>query len=110
MCRLDPGLHEIILADIHPEAFKVVFVEVIATDGAITASRKRALADVAADAGMKPENVFFVSAFADRAASAFRRLVSEIAWGTFAWFMSEPEKLLAFRDGETTELAGLFRY
>ena len=75
---------------------KLVFVEVVATDGAVTVQRKAALAQVASDAGFRPENVYFVTAFADRSASAFRKLVSEIAWGTFAWFMSEPEKLLAF--------------
>lgn len=98
------------MADVQPEIPKVVFVEVIATDGAINVQRKAALAEVAADAGLKPEAVYFVSAFADRSASAFRKLVSELACGTFAWFVSEPEKLLAFREGQTTELPALFKY
>jgi hypothetical protein len=110
--RLDyaRNLPDVILADIHPEAPKVVFVEVIATDGAITDQRKAALLEVAKDAGMKAENVYFVCAFADRSAPAFRKLASEMAWGTFAWFRSEPEKLLAFREGKATELADLFTY
>ena len=110
--RLDysRNLPDIVLADVQPEIPKVVFIEVIATDGAITVQRKAALSEVAADAGLKPEAVYFVSAFADRSASAFRKLVSELAWGTFAWFVSEPEKLLAFREGRMAELPALFRY
>ncbi len=109
--RLDysRNLPDIVLADVQPDAPKVVFVEVIATDGAITVQRKAALTQVAADAGLKPEAVHFISAFADRSAPAFRKLVSELAWGTFAWFTTEPEKLLAFREGQTTELPGLFK-
>ena len=110
--RLDysRNLPDIILADVQPDTPKVVFVEVVATDGAVTIQRKAALSEVAADAALSPENIYFVSAFADRSASAFRKLVSELAWGTFAWFTSEPEKLLAFREGQTTELPALFKY
>ena len=100
----------LILADIHPAAPKVVFVEVVATDGAITEQRKAALLQVGVDAGLKPENIYFVSAFTDRSVPAFRKLVAELAWGTFAWFTSEPEKLLAFQQGLTTELSALFGY
>ena len=110
--RLDyaRNLPDVILTDIHPEASKVVFVEVVATDGPVNDQRKAALLQVAKDAGLNAENVYFLSAFLDRSASAFRKFVSELAWGTFAWFRSEPEKLLAFREGRTTELAALFRY
>ena len=110
--RLDyaRNLPDIILADVHPDASKLVFVEVVATDGAITTQRKAALLEVAKRAELKVQNVFFVSAFADRSAPAFRKLVSELAWGSFAWFRSEPNKLLAFREGEATELPGLFTY
>lgn len=102
------NLPDIILADIYTDASKVVFVEVVATDGAVTAQRKAALMDVCIGAGLKVPEVYFVTAFADRSAPAFRKLVSEIAWGTFAWFASEPEKILAFRESETSEVAQLF--
>jgi len=110
--RLDysRNLPDVVLADVHPERAKVIFVEVVATDGAITSQRKAALSEAAKDAGLKPEDVYFVSVFADRSAPAFRKLVSELAWGTFAWFTSEPEKLLAFREGQTHELPALFNY
>jgi hypothetical protein len=104
------NLPDIILADVHPDSPKLVFVEVVATDGPVTIQRKAALSEVAKGAGLKPENVYFVTAFSDRSASPFRKVVSELAWGTFAWFSSEPEKLIAFREGQTTELAALFTY
>lgn len=104
------NLPDLILADIAPAAPKIVFVEVVATDGAITPPRKAALSEVAANAGLAPENIYYVSAFEDRGASAFRKLVSEIAWGTFVWFRSEPEKLITLREGQASELQELFKY
>jgi hypothetical protein len=108
--RLDysRNLPDVILADVHREAHKVVFIEVVASDGVVTEQRKQALLRVASDAGFAESNVYFVSAFADRSAAPFRKLVSEIAWGSFAWFVAEPEKLLVFREGRSTELSALF--
>jgi hypothetical protein len=108
--RLDysRNLPDIILADVHPRSPKVVFVEVVATDGAITVQRKAALLQTASEAGFNPANVHFLTAFMDRAAPAFRKLVAEIAWGSFGWFAAEPDKLLAFREGQTAELTSLF--
>jgi len=103
-------LPDIILADVHPESPKVIFVEVVATDGPITEQRKSALMQVAERAGLKSDHVYFVTAFSDRSAPAFRKLVSELARGTFAWFRSEPKKLLALREGQVTELFFLFKY
>jgi hypothetical protein len=102
------NLPDIILADVQPDSPKLVFVEVVATDGPINEQRKAALMQVAHQAGIQSDHVFFLSAFSDRSAPAFRKLVSELAWGTFAWFCSEPEKLLAFRAGRTTELSSMF--
>jgi hypothetical protein len=108
--RLDysRNLPDIILVDAHPQSPKLVFVEVVATDGAVTEQRKRALLQVASEAGFDQRNVFFLTAFLDRTAPAFRKLVAEIAWGTFAWFAAEPDKLLVFREGHAAELTSLF--
>jgi hypothetical protein len=108
--RLDysRNLPDVILADVHADAHKVVFIEVVASDGAVSEQRKQALLLVASDAGFDASNIYFVSAFADRSAAPFRKLVSEIAWGTFAWFAGEPDKLLVFREGRSTELSSLF--
>lgn len=99
------NLPDVILADAAPDSPKIVFVEVVATDGPVNEQRKQALLQVAAQARFEKHQVYFVTAFADRSASAFRKLVSEIAWGTFVWFMSEPDKLLAFKKGVQSETA-----
>lgn len=104
------NLPDIVLADVHPDLPKVVFVEVVASDGAVTGQRKSALLEVAKEAGFKLENIYFLSAFEDRNAAAFRKLIPEIAWGTFAWFRSEPEKILALREGQVDELPRLFNH
>jgi hypothetical protein len=103
------NLPDIIIADVAIAAPKLVFIEVIATDGAVTEQRKQALSQIAREAGYEHHNIYFVSAFMDRSMSAFPKLVSDIAWGTFAWFVSEPDKLLAFHDGTSTELSVALR-
>jgi hypothetical protein len=107
--RLDysRNLPDIVLADVGPRTAKVVFVEVVATDGAVTEVRRRALLQVASDAGYSAKSVFFVSAFLDRSTPAFRRLVADIAWGTYAWFASEPDRLVLFSGEGMTDLPGL---
>lgn len=102
------NLPDVILADVAHQEPKLVFVEVVATGGAVTDHRKQALLKVASEGGFHARDVFFVSAFLDREVPVFRRLVSEIAWGTFAWFVSEPDKLLAFREGQSPEVSSLW--
>lgn len=99
------NLPDIVLADVSPASPKLVFVEVVATDGAVNEQRKEAMLRVTE--GYDPKQIYFVSAFLDRTTAAFRKLVAQIAWGTFAWFISEPDKLLAFREGANVELRDL---
>lgn len=61
--------------------------------------RRDALARLAESAGFHSQNVAFVTAFLDRENSAFRRCISTLAWGSFAWFASEPSHLVALHDG-----------
>ena len=37
-----------------------------------------------------------MTAFEDRDTAAFRKAVADLAWGSFAWCLSEPEHLIAF--------------
>lgn len=101
------NLPDVVLVDVAVESPKLVFVEVVATDGAITEKRKEALLEVAGAGGFNTRDVFFVTAFADRDTPAFRRLAAQIAWGSFTWFAAEPDKLLIFRDGIGKELPAL---
>lgn len=44
--------------------------------------------------GFVPEQVAFVTAYADRGSVGFKKTVSRLAWGSFAWFASEPDHLV----------------
>lgn len=72
--NIQRDLADILLADVVTIAPKLVFVEVVATDGAITEQRKKALLKVAANAGFESNSVYFVTAFLAREAAPFRNL------------------------------------
>src|SRR4029077_11227680 len=48
------------------------------------------------DAKFKPEQAAFVTAFQSREHGAFKKTVASLAWGSFAWCLSEPDHLIAF--------------
>jgi hypothetical protein len=103
--KIDASKHlpDIILVDLGgaPGAgFLMIFIEVVATDGPITAKRQEALLKVATDAGFKSERVAFVTAYLDRSQPAFRKSISELAWRSFAWFAAEPTHLIVLHDGQ----------
>ncbi|MHB8910912.1 MAG: BsuBI/PstI family type II restriction endonuclease [Syntrophales bacterium] len=106
--QADRNLPDIIMVDIGPKDPLLVFVEVVATDGAITASRMTALLDIAVQAGFNPKQVAFVTAFSDRRSGAYRKAASELAWGSFAWFVSEPDKIIVFKQGARKKSDKLF--
>ena len=74
------------------------FVEAVFTDGAIDESRKRDLLIWAGAQAIESERCRFVTAFTGRTAAAFRRHVATLAWGTFAWFLDEPTRILRLDD------------
>jgi hypothetical protein len=74
-------------------------VEVVATDGAMHQRRKEAILALTDAAGFSRKHVAFVTAYDDRGSAGFRKTVSQLAWGTFAWFGSEPDQLMVLRDG-----------
>ena len=106
--KADRNLPDIILLDIGPKSPLLVFVEVVATDGASTQPRRDALLDIEVQAGFNPKQGAFVTAFSDRRAGAYRRLASELAWGSFAWFVSEPDKIVILRQGGEKKVKHLF--
>ena len=98
----DRNLPDIILVDLGENTetgFLLVFVEIVATDGPITTSRKEALLMVATDAGFRVERVAFVTAYLDRSQSAFKKSVPELAWRSFAWFAAEPNQIIIMHEG-----------
>jgi len=96
----DRRLPDLILVDLGFPDLLLVFVEVVATDGPVNQRRRASLLEYALDAGFEAEQVAFVTAYLDRDHSAFRKTVPVLAWDTFAWFMSEPDKIMVLRDGD----------
>ena len=108
----DRNLPDLILVDLGPAEPLLVFVEVVATAGPVNESRLTALMTIATEAGFRKEQVAFLTAYSDRDDPAFKGSVSELAWGSFAWFMSEPEYIVMLHRGsnaETVRLSELMR-
>jgi len=97
--RPDRNLPDLILVDLGPAEPLLVFVEVVATAGSVSEARQMALMAIATEAGFNEDQVAFVTAYADRDDTAFKGSVSELAWRSFAWFMSEPEHIMVLHQG-----------
>ena len=98
----DKLLPDTILVDLAPKEPLLVFIEAVATDGPITEARRGAFIELITAAGFKTSQVAFVTAFQDRNAAAFKKAMPNLAWGSFAWFVSEPAQILVLRDGATS--------
>lgn len=102
------ALPDIILVDLGEDAtgadMLVVFSEVVATDGPIDRERKIALTLLALEAGFGEHHLAFLTAFLDRGAAPFKKSISDLAWGSYAWFASEPNHLIDLRDGNPRKL------
>lgn len=100
----DKNLPDLILADLGPAEPLLVFVEVVATDGAITPRRQDAIYAVTDAAGFKRSQVAFLTAYQDRESAGFKKTVAQLAWDSFAWFVSEPASIIIMRDGGSSTL------
>ena len=78
-----------------------MFVEVVATDGAVSSRRQEAMYAITDAAGFKRSQVAFVTAYQDRESTGFKKTIAGLAWNSFVWFVSEPENIVVFRDGGT---------
>jgi len=99
----DRNLPDLILVDLEPFDPLLVFVEVVATAGPVNEARQAALMNIASDAGYGIAQVTFVTAYRDRNEAAFKNSVSELAWSSFAWFMSEPDHIVRLHRGSDAE-------
>ncbi len=101
----DKNLPDLILVDLAPADPLLVFVEVVATDGAITDRRQEAIYHLTDAAGFPRSQVAFLTAYEDRESAGFRKTMSQLAWGSFAWFRSEPDQIIIMRDGASSKAA-----
>lgn len=90
---LNAELPDLILADLGEPA-RFLFCEVVATDGAITETRKQALLAIMLTSNIPTSAAQFLSAFEDREAPAFRKNFSQLALDSLVWFRTEPNLLV----------------
>jgi len=96
--QADKNLPDLILADLGPADPLIVFVEAVATDGAITPRRQEAIFALTDAAGFARSQIVFLTAYQDRASAGFKKAVTQLGWGGFAWFASEPDNLVQLHD------------
>ena len=96
--RADRDLPDLILVDLGTDDPLIVFVEAVATDGPISERRQTALYALTDAGGFDRAQVAFVTAFQDRTSAGFKKTVSILAWGSSAWFVSEPDKLVILNE------------
>lgn len=106
-------LPDVILIDLDPPGrpgrLLVVFVEIVFSDGAVTAERQTALWQLlaASPREYKQEDAAFVTVYLDRGSRPAGRAIRELAWRSFSWFVSEPEHLIQFHGSPPRKLASL---
>jgi hypothetical protein len=100
-------LPDIILVDLGSRDLLLVFVEVVATDGPMSESRRADLLHLAASTRLPAGQIAFVTAYLDRNHPAFKRTVAALAWQSFAWFVAEPDHLFILRQGSGQRAARL---
>jgi len=100
----DKNLPDLILADLGPAEPLILFVEVVATDGAITPRRQEAIYALTDAAGFKRSQIAFLTAYQDRQSGGFKKTVAQLAWDSFAWFVSEPDHIVVLRSGEAAPI------
>ena len=90
-------LPDLIIADLGERSdikFLIVFVEAVASEGPMTDKRCSDLMALMTGAGHPEDHVAFVTAYLDKADKAFRATAYQLAWNSFAWFASEPDRLI----------------
>ena len=106
-------LPDVILVDLDPSgrsgSLLVVFVEVVYSDGPVDQGRQTQLWELlaASPRNYKPQDAAFVTVYTDRSSRPAARSTRELAWRSFAWFVSEPEHIVQFHDSPPRQLASL---
>ncbi len=112
--RIDSAttLPDVVMLDLGVDPPLLVFVECVATAGPVTDARRASLEALAVASGYSRKDVAYVTVFSDRSLPPFRANAPALAWGSFAWFVTEPDEVIFVRkgtQGRKTMLATLLR-
>jgi hypothetical protein len=96
---IDPrkNLPDIILVDMAERSPLIVFVEVVATDGAITERRIEELSQIIVNSGLDTDRVAYVTAYLDNQSRGFTKTFKNVGWNSFVWFASEPSNIIVLK-------------
>jgi hypothetical protein len=106
-------LPDVILVDLEPAGragkLLIIFVEIVFTAGPVDANRKAQILQMMAQSKHRytAADAAFVTVYKDRSAAPAGRAPRELAWGSFAWFVSEPDNLVQFHDESPGTIAAL---
>lgn len=89
-------LPDALLADVALTPPDFWIVEAVASDGPIDEDRKRALLRWARQQRIPEGSCNFLTAFGSRNAAPAKRRLKDLATGTFAWYLDEPSRELAW--------------
>ncbi len=92
------ALPDAVIADVVEHPVRFWLVEAVGTDGAVTGARKAELLAWAATNGIAPKHCEFLSAFVSRRSPPARKRLPDLADGTYAWFLDEPNMELAWNE------------
>lgn len=95
-------LPDLVIVDIGPTPPAVWIIEAVATDGEINERRRSDLLGWAENQRIAPETCQFLTAFLSRNDGAARRRLKDLAVGTYAWYLDEPGRELAWREIESS--------
>jgi hypothetical protein len=89
-------LPDALLVDVGQSPPDFWVIEAVASDGPIDDDRKRALLRWAEKQRVPEEACHFLTAFGSRNAAPAKRRLKDLAVGTFAWYLDEPTRELAW--------------
>jgi len=97
--RVSGALPDLVLADLEGKSPLILFAECVVTDGPVTGRRREELASLAVEGGFRLSDCAYLTVFHDRVSSPFARVATSLTWGSFVWFVTEPDHLLHLREG-----------
>ncbi len=95
-------LPDALIVDLLTDPLEFWVIEVVATGGPINERRKSDFLRWADSQGIPSAQLRFLSAFLSRQHAAAKRYVPELASGTYAWFLDEPDQELLWSPIESS--------
>ncbi|WP_426979959.1 BsuBI/PstI family type II restriction endonuclease (plasmid) [Pseudarthrobacter sp. O4] len=94
-------LPDALIVDMGPRPAEYWIIEAVATGGPVDERRKQNFIEWAQTQRIRPEQLRFLNAFISRNDSAAKRHLMDLAVGTYAWYLDEPTRELAWNAIET---------